>query len=421
MTSLKSKLHSEYLLPVLFGFGVFGLYYSRSVLSLYLLVLFVGGIWRAGSFKVLLEYRKNKALFFLSGIFLIYLLSGIHSEHTGMWLSRVKTNLPYLLLPMGFYGFSPLSKESFYRVLLVFIGVTGASAILVGLSYLLHFEQYSKLYLLGQTIPTPIMHVRYSYYLGLAAVFCLYLGIYSKAYRFSAKQPLLYLMLFLVLSVHVLAVRSGLLVLYSSFLALLVHFAIVSKNYKPLIISLSGLVFMGYLSYQLLPSVQNKVNYTLRDLKSIEKPVKNRHNYSDVVRVASIRSAVQIVREHPYFGVGIGDIELEMNKQYARMYADFPKEVRFNPISQYMFSLTAFGIIGFLFFYGFFFYPLWHSALRDPFLIAMYSGLALLFLAEPAIELQLGKVMTLSFICLRLIVPLQKKRPEHKNSGHSVA
>ncbi len=401
---LKKIIASKYLIHVLMFWGVVGLYYSRSMLSIFLVSVFLLGCLRAGSLKKVLAFRQNKAMLYLVLIFFIYLLSGFNSDNTLMWISRVKTNLPFLLLPIGFYSLGPISKKTFEELLLIFIAITTFSILIIGISYAMHFEEQSKLYLFGKTIPTPILHVRYSFYLALGALFSLYLLLYSEHYPFSIWSPLTYIMIFLVLSVHILAVRSGLLMLYVSGIVIVLDYGLRRGNWKPILGLLFGIILLSLVSYNFMPSVQNKINYMLRDLKSIDKPVENRHNYSDMVRWASIRTAAKVVGEQPLFGTGVGDIEIEMSKKYIEMYPDFPEEVHFNPISQYMFSLTAFGVVGFLFFYYFFFYSLWQTGFKDPFLLLLFSGLSLLFLAESAIELQLGKVMVLSLICIRLSI-----------------
>ncbi len=136
------------------------------------------------------------------------------------------------------------------------------------------------------------------------------------------------------------------------------------------------------------------------------------HLYSDNLRLTSISHGLTLIDENPMLGVGIGDIEYEMGRYYQALNPDIPLELRTPPVNQFIFSFTAFGLVGGFLFFTFLFYPLrYHTQLRDEFVLIIYGITFGSFIGDYSIELQLGKVafVTLATLALWRCSPLLPK------------
>jgi O-antigen ligase len=274
----------------------------------------------------------------------------------------------------------------------IFIAVTTFSSLLVMGSYLLHFEEYNALYKVGKTIPTPIIHVRYGYFLALGAIGATGLFMDRSVVSGRWRKLIIVMGVWLVVCVHILAVRTGIFALYGGFLSLGFAYAILRRGWRPLAISIAVIAGLFAGSIVLLPSVGNKVQYMMHDLTMLRTEGIS-PEYSDNLRLISIMHGMAIFVQHPLIGVGIGDVEDEMEVYYNERSPMIPQERRFPPISQYVFWLCGFGLVGTSILVGLLIYPLLRSGWQSYLLIGVYALTAFSFLAETTIQLQLGKTV----------------------------
>ncbi len=338
-------------------------------------------------------------------IFFVYVLSGINSENTGSWLEKLNTNLIFIAIPLGVYLSGQYKKGFLNRILALFILMNVVLDIVLLAIYLLHFETVNQQYLRGQTIYTPIMHVRYSYFVALSIIFSFYLFIINfknqKRYFWGAST------LFLIVFLHILAVRTGILSIYITFIILGIYYGIKLKKYKELFTGWILFFLIMTVSFFSFPSIKNKINYSIWDIKStINKTAK--YHTSDRIRIYSIINGIKLVKESPILGTGIGDIYTEMDKKYEINYPDLPKEYRFGPIDQFLFTLASMGFTGFILFYGLLLIPLYYTKQKHELLIPFYLLTFSTFIGENTIELIVGKTAFLIFLSLFLCYKHEK-------------
>ena len=358
------------------------------------------GIFQRG-YQRLNGFVRTPAILSLSLIFFVYLFSGINSSNVGMWIGRLNTNLIFIVIPLGIYLLGPYKRSFIDKALGIFTLVNIIISIYLLTDYFYHFEEVNSSYLKGQTIHTPIIHVRYSYFVALSIVFSVYLFIKENIrvrkyiYGFEA--------IFLILFIHIMAVRTGILSLYLSVVLIALYYAFVYRKYLIAFSSISVLIVLIVLSYNFLPSVKNKINYVKWDIKTTLDGSAKYHT-SDRIRIYSIINGLKIVKDSPLLGSGIGDIEEDMDKKYNLNYKDLPKEMRFQPINQFVFTLSSMGIIGFVLFYGLLLFPLFYLKERYALLPVFYVLTFLTFLGETTIELMVGKTAFLVLLSLFICV-----------------
>ena len=156
-----------------------------------------------------------------------------------------------------------------------------------------------------------------------------------------------------------------------------------SKNKIPFIIAALLLIATPFISYKVIPSFKNKVNYSLWDLKMYKQG--GGENYSDSGRIRSIKVGLEIAKAHPLFGVGFGDIREKCRLKHIEMYGY--QAVSLFPHNQYLTIFIASGIVGLLLFlYAIFQVIFYNKAYREPAFLGFSIIFWISFLVENTIE-----------------------------------
>ena len=401
LQQIRSFLLHEYALLFWSLVMCIGVFYSGALVSIAtgaMMITGLIGLTQKGSLDRLL---LDKATLMLMGAILVYLLSGIVSEDKSQWWRMCLTNAPYLAIPLGIHAYRDPDWSLIKKCLAVFVLTAFVSSCIVFSDYLVHFGEYNEIYKSGQTIPTPIIHVRYSYFIALSI--CIIFGMWMQGQITTKSERIAAGVIgtFLILFIHFLAVRTGLLALYGGLFALLLIFAIRESKWRYVLGTLTLLIGFGFAAINLMPSLKNKIGYMKYDLKQLTEQG-GLPQYSDNARITSIKHGLSVFIEHPIVGVGAGDIKMEMDKQYQLKSSNFPAHRRYLPISQYMFWLSTFGLVGTAMLMAFWGYPLFKWWRHSYVLIAVYAPTLFSFVAETTIQLQLGKTLFLFVLCLVL-------------------
>jgi O-antigen ligase len=408
--AFRSVVSGPAILYLTFTAACVGLLHARALLSIFSGILFgvalLNLLLHRNTFA---EIKQYKALIALAAVFSVYIISGLHSDDLQRWWRLTWDNVLFAIIPLGFYIYRNLPTRTWRRLLMIYIGIATLSAVSVCVDYLMHFDAYNELYRIGKTIPTPVIHVRYSYFMALGA--CLALALAYDDIRYSGpklrKRVMLGSGIFLAVFVHVLAVRTGLLSLNGGLGIMWIGMVFREGKWRLGIISALAGFGLVLLAYNAFPSVANKLGYVIYDLKMLqEKGAQS--EYSDNVRITSIKHGIALLKKQPITGTGIGDIDAEMHRMYASRTPDFPVESRYPPISQYIFTLTAFGVLGAGLFFCFLLYPLFKSPYNYA-LLAIYTTTLFASIGETTIELQLGKTAFVMMVCVGVLLAGKKR------------
>ncbi|MBC7486279.1 MAG: hypothetical protein H7282_05975, partial [Cytophagaceae bacterium] len=247
---------------------IMGLYLSSAMMSIGMiataLLLFTpGAISQIGS-----NLKSQPLYILLFGIFAFYLVSGLYSDNLHYWGERVQIKLPYLLLPLSFAAVS-LTKKTLYIILYVLFITVLIGAIWCLINFMLNYDAIVESYLHAKIMPTPfdVGHIRFS----LMSTFSAFIGwvLYKDQFVFKAQWERYILLggaLFLVIFLHILSVRSGLLAFYVAAGVYLILEAWKNKNFKQLIISVLFLAVISCAMYFLSPTLRNKASYMNQDV-----------------------------------------------------------------------------------------------------------------------------------------------------------
>lgn len=282
--------------------------------------------------------QSNRYYLCLIGLFLLTCLSIHNSENTTEWFHFIKLKSPLIFLPLVFINHRTLDKQVYHHLYLSLIAAIAISSVWVLLHYFSDMTQITESMGYGKSIETPLSHVKYSVLIALA---CMASVILSQVTRLNT-YILLATAAYLFICLHVLAVRSGLVVLYLVGGCLLLYHYWKSGKKMMIIFVLACLLLIPVIAYHTIPSVHQKVHYVKYDLQMIQQG--NTANYSDGERIRSLQIGADIIKKHPLSGTGIGDIRDIVNDYYAEWYPDSSKKIL--PHNQYVLVWASYGIIG---------------------------------------------------------------------------
>ncbi|MCY7410380.1 MAG: O-antigen ligase family protein, partial [Chitinophagales bacterium] len=333
-------------------------------------------------------------------VFFIYVVSAINSTTDSAFLNdRIRMKLPFLFLPFAFSVFANNISALQYRLLIfLFMILSFVTAIFITFDFYSDYIDIVNSYNHGHTVETPFSHVRYSLMIAFSIICGAYL-FFKRFFLFYHWERWLILAatLFLIFFQHLLAIRSGILALYLCAGWFLLDQGFRKKNLKASLLIGFILLLAPLAAYLLLPSVQMKVNYMRVDLK--ELLVKGNASYSDGGRILSIQKGLEILKEHPFTGSGIGDLQTEMKVKLENS-TENPNDVLL-PHNQFVFIAAGTGIFGLLVFIAAVFLPLFSKKhLRNPLFVCFNIILISSFLTEPTIEEQIGTSFYLMFLLL---------------------
>lgn len=325
------------------------------------------------------------------GLFLLVFWGSWEAQDTGYWLSRLRIKLPFLLLPLTFFFLPRPANRVLDGLLYYLVVLLSLVSLGVLLNYLVDMEAINQLIKQGKAVPVPGNHVRFSLLLVLGCLSALYLYFQGYFWRKPWERYLqLGMAAFLFVVIHVLSVRTGIVVLYATLFLLAVRFVLKTRRYWWGVALLAGMLIFPLLAYQAMPSLRAKIDYVQYDLFMY------RHGHtdqalSDAGRWVSLQVGWEVFREHPWLGTGVGNLKQAVYDRYALDYSHIPEERWWMPHNQFLSMLASTGLLGTLLFAFLFFYPLFHARnYQHWLLLGLYTMTTLSFLVENTIENAMG-------------------------------
>ncbi len=369
---------------------MFGMIYGKAFLSIGTILLFAHGLLHPDWKKHFQLLWKHKGFLAIVSIFLLYGLTGFWSDNTDYWIGRMRMKLPFVAVPFGMLAMKDFDRNLFDKVMYGFFWLVVLTSIGSLVYSFWNFEYITESYKKGQVLPLPTHHIRFS----LMVVFCICFGFYfyGKKYFLKSKKEVtvtLAMTIFLVLFLHVLAVRSGLLALYAVAAFYLLRYLFLESN-KILAVGFVAVFFVGtFAAYKNIPTLKNKIDYTFFSVDSFYKNKKLR-DLSDSRRIGSLMAGYELTREFPYKGVGFGDLIDKSNEWMANNYPVL-EGLGLMPHNQYLFVSAGAGLIGLIWFLGASFLPFFYNKnWTDPLFVALNITVFSSYLVEHTIETQVG-------------------------------
>lgn len=345
-----------------------------------------------------LLFLQNKNYLVITLIFWISFISVLNSDNLEKWWFFTSMKIPFLVLPFFVFNLPKWNQKHFYQLILVFILVVFSSSFALFSEIIKQPQTWQAIILKGQSIPTPIDHIKYSLFLSFSLITGLIILLQRKNLIFRGEKIILGIILaYLFVFLHLLAVRSGIVILYVNLAVYLLTILIRKKQYIQSIAVIAVLAAIPVIAYFSLPTFRAKVQYTVRDFKMSQQ--NKEMDYSDGERLRSYKIGMDIFETSPVTGVGVGDIFSEFATRYqAKYFTENPTNL---PHNQFMTVAVSTGVIGLIFFCISFFFPFaWRNAWQDPLLMALFVLMLLSFLVENTLERQYSVSFYLVFLLL---------------------
>ncbi len=333
-------------------------------------------------------FLSNKAYWATMGIFLLFAISALLSDNWAEAMIRLRIVMPLLFLPLAFALLPPFSKRHYQELLSIFLYAMVVACMGVLIYFLMNYEEMQRQLIVSNAIPTPNgEHIRFSLMINVAVFAGMWLlqeaFFWKKAWE---KWLMSGSILFLIIMLHLLSVRIGIVVLYGGLGVAVLYYILVKRRYLIGLIFIIGGLSLPFLAYKTIPSIKTKVNLTLHNLYLWKEG--HIGEYSDTRRLLSFQIAWKIAQRSPWVGIGIGDLNDEQTKIYQ---AEYPEQKVMYPHNFFLLLYASTGILGLLFFLFCFFFPLFYRKhYKNLFFLLLHLIIFLSFMTENTLLSAIG-------------------------------
>jgi O-antigen ligase len=370
----------------------FGLIWSRTAISIGAVIAVLCAVAHP-NWRVWLEQIRRNPISWLPLVFFgLAVASHLTSDNWASSYPKLVTRLPIPLFVLGFAATGRLTAVQRRWVAWVFILSVSAMALYMVVQVLLDYPTYTALLARGKAVPTPNGILPLSF--GLMSAFAVFLAVYmARSVELEARfdQVIAWLCAgVLLLSLHLLANRTGLLCLYGSAALIGCVFAFQAKYRKQVWLGgalLSLVVALGWIA---LPTLREKLRHGLADIAHF-RAGDNLDDWSIGPRLAAADATWQVFLEHPVFGAGLGDVNQAVQDQYLSSSYRLRPENRIGPHNQWLETLAGQGLVGFCSLAAMIWYPLCVKRYRNQVVVLAQIGCTTLgMLTDSTLEVQLG-------------------------------
>lgn len=377
---------------VLFGsllLVLVSVFVSRGALSIGTVLFVCAALLHKNGVRQLRAFAATPYCWTFSLLFFIPFVSGLWSADLAKWGDVVRIKLPLLFFPLAFAGAWWLSPRQERILSAVFLLLVAGGCVWSLVGYAQNPAQAHEGYLRAKTLRTPLEddHVRFSWLVSVAVIFCAWLLPTAKEKR--QRVLLVLLLVFLVVYLHVLSARTGLLSVYL-FAGLYALWQLRRlKSRKTPVLLLVALVALPVLAYLTLPTFRARLRYNLYDLSFVQKAA-YLPGSSDGARTLSLKAGWQVLRQNPW-GAGAGDVMREADRWYAAHVPEVRPADKFYPSSEWLLYGAFAGWLGVVLFTGVMAVPFLLRGLAQPvFWVGFHATAALSFAFDMGLEVQYG-------------------------------
>ncbi len=253
-------------------------------------------------------------------------------------------------------------------------------------------------------------YIRYSLSIALFIIWCFYIlpVLANKTARWFVRITVIILCIY----IHVVAVKTGILVLYLFVFIWALYIAFKRKPVTGLAI-IAFIILSAFSAYKYVPTFEQKVDYFKYSWKVFNEGHYD-SDYSDIGRLVSYDVALKLLPSYALYGTGAGDMHDGMRAGYRGYYPYVPDAQQLKPHNQFLIVALSCGIPALLVFITWVLYPLrWVRRTRNGFyLFAVWFVMWVPLMVEPFFELQFGVFVYLFF--LLWMVHVTKQVPDSK-------
>lgn len=344
----------------------------------------------------LLLYKKHKMITWIGSSrtqfvllvfwFVAVLLDGFRTESSN-WLNEVLLKLPLVAAPLYLVQLNRKSREMELSLLLL-VGFASLTAAVSTVNYWLNYEEINQLLLQSKHVPIygNMHHIYFGVYMAVSVWISWF---YFK--RGSNKRLWMVLGTILLICMHILSSRTGLVAFYLSAVLYMAFEAYQRKRWKLLIGGLLVVGLMPVVGMQVSGSFRNKVLNSVEDFEAVRSG-ENINYKSLAMRIEAWKTTTNLIKAHPLTGVGSVNLDTELQRQYVRDETVLYRENRVGPHNQFLEVSAAHGLaLGVILLL---FMVFWiRDADKNPWKIALVTLILVTLLLESLVERQQGLIL----------------------------
>jgi len=373
------------------------------------------------------SWHKNGLAVLLISLWLFNFASGLWSEDIPAWSKIIMRQLALVLIPLAMLSGFVLKPNQWKSIHLTWIGLSALFALISLFRYFIHKEAIDLSLIESGAIPiwdgisapwkleaissskfsnSGVNHIYFSIVQAIALLYC------GFAWVDGRKSIWLLLGIIHLVCIHWFLARTGIVALYFAGALIFLRFAVQTSNRKWLWIIGIGVLSLPFISYFSFDAVQNKVKNSMADLQAMSGQRSINHR-SLAMRVEAWKTAWHLIQKNP-FGVGAGDVDHAMAKQYEEDRTRLWMENRIPPHNQYIETALSAGILPALILLGalmggILLYWRQKNVLR----MAVFACLLISLCFESILQTQLG-ICLFPFILLFVRIPQEKEMHQSK-------
>jgi O-antigen ligase len=347
----KNKIYYYLFIALAFTIPVFGKLLSPIIILIglnWILELNFREKWRR-----IIENKTAKKLMLFTSLYLIYLIGTLYTENTshaeaGAFFD-LEIKLSFLLFPVFFatIDFTKVRKDFYNRIRYAFILGCVVSTLLM---FNFAVFQYFQLKTTDVFYYTQLAIRQHPSYLALYYTFAIVMTIIwmaekpkQEAFKRNAAITLiLYLQVFIVL----LSSKAGILVVAATYVVFFLFYVLFKRKKTGIssIIAATGILTL-FITLMLFPKSSGRF-YAAQQAVESDLNVQKQTAESSVARLLVWESALEVIKQHPVFGVGTGDVKPELIKKYKEKGITLAIEQELNTHNQFLQTWLATGLPG---------------------------------------------------------------------------
>jgi O-antigen ligase len=398
-----NKLHNEWrnaIIFILLAALMAALFTSRGILSTVTIIFIIYSFLHNDIKSQFRVFFQTPLLWSMSLLFVVPLVSGLWSEDKEQWLAILRIKLPLLLMPLAFaapFTLSPRQWEWLAQVFIILVTIATAWSMF---HYAGDMKAINEGYLKSRMIVTPLEndHVRFSWMVAAAVLVAGWLFIQKRKEKHILSWILPVIMLWLIVFLHVLAARTGLVSFYILLAGLGLWLIFRQKNWKHAVLLVAVLLLLPVAAYFMLPSFHNRVKYIRYDFEYFRK-AQYLPGTNDAIRIVSLKAGWKVLQEHPALGAGFGDMYAQVNKQYDLLYPGMYAGDKILPSSQWLVYGSGAGWLGLIIFTFVMIVPFFTGMKEKLLWWLLNATLAFSFLFDVGLEVQFGVFVYSFMVC----------------------
>jgi len=383
----RTEIHRKISLYLLYGISFFLPVYGR-IVPVLIALLWLNWLVEGSYIRIFPRLFKEKQRIWILSFSLIYIvyLVGLlwTSDYTYAWFD-LEVKLSLLVLPLIFATTEGqiISKDEFGKLIRIFaIGCITVSLILYGHAFwncIINNTPDAFYYI----VLSWYFHPSYlAMYMTIVISNVLYhLLIKQTVIGFRKKAAHIVLLIYLLVFIILLSSKAGLLAVLLVILFYSILLVWQNRQWGKAFLFLSVSVILFFVGLKVFPFAADRVSQAGKDIAESDSPTPPARSTSD--RIGVWKAAFNIIRDHPVFGVGTGDVKDELIMEYHKQNVIPAYEQKLNAHNQYLQTFVTLGFAGFVVLVLTLLFPTISSFRKKDY---MYSAFLLLIILNIAFE-----------------------------------